>query len=63
MATWPTDAARRGGGWGNGGPVGTQRPRGLAQNDSYPFFAELGDLVITGSTGTNVMDLHVMLVG
>jgi hydroxypyruvate reductase len=35
----------------------------LAENDSYPFFAELGDLVMTGSTGTNVMDLHVMLVG
>jgi hydroxypyruvate reductase len=34
----------------------------LAQNDSYPFFEKLGDLVITGSTGTNVMDLHLMLV-
>lgn len=34
----------------------------LAQNDSYPFFQELGDLVITGSTGTNVMDLHLILV-
>lgn len=34
----------------------------LAENDSYPFFAELGDLVMTGPTGTNVMDLHVVLV-
>ena len=34
----------------------------LAKNDSYPFFAELGDLIITGSTGTNVMDLHLILV-
>ena len=34
----------------------------LARNDSYPFFSELGDLVITGSTGTNVMDLHLLLV-
>jgi glycerate 2-kinase len=34
----------------------------LEKNDSYPFFAELGDLVITGSTGTNVMDLHVVLI-
>ena len=33
----------------------------LAQNDSYPFFEKLGDLVITGSTGTNVMDLHFIL--
>jgi glycerate 2-kinase len=35
----------------------------LTNNDSYPFFEELGDLIITGSTGTNVMDLHVVLVG
>jgi glycerate 2-kinase len=34
----------------------------LAENDSYPFFEELGDLIITGSTGTNVMDLHLILV-
>jgi hydroxypyruvate reductase len=34
----------------------------LARNDSYPFFEKLGDLVITGSTGTNVMDLHLVLV-
>lgn len=35
----------------------------LAENDAYPFFENLGDLIITGSTGTNVMDLHVVLVG
>ena len=35
----------------------------LAKNDSYPFFEKLGDLVMTGSTGTNVMDIHVVLVG
>jgi hydroxypyruvate reductase len=34
----------------------------LAGHDSYPFFEKLGDLVITGSTGTNVMDLHLVLV-
>jgi glycerate 2-kinase len=34
----------------------------LAQNHSYPFFEKLGDLIITGSTGTNVMDLHLLLV-
>ncbi len=33
----------------------------LARNDSYPFFDALGDLIRTGPTGTNVMDLHVML--
>lgn len=36
--------------------------RALAENDSYPFFEQLGDLVMTGATGTNVMDVHVILV-
>jgi glycerate 2-kinase len=35
----------------------------LEANDSYPVFEALGDLVKTGPTGTNVMDLHIMLVG
>ena len=34
----------------------------LEMNDSYRFFEQSGDLVITGSTGTNVMDLHLVLV-
>jgi hydroxypyruvate reductase len=34
----------------------------LKENDSYPFFEKLGDLLITGPTGTNVMDLRIMLV-
>ncbi len=34
----------------------------LKENDSYPFFEKLGDLLITGPTGTNVMDLHIILV-
>jgi hydroxypyruvate reductase len=33
----------------------------LNQNDSYPFFERLGDLVKTGPTGTNVMDVHLLL--
>lgn len=33
----------------------------LADNDAYPFFERLGDLVKTGPTGTNVMDLHILL--
>ncbi len=32
----------------------------LRDHDAYPFFEELGDLIITGSTGTNVMDLHLI---
>jgi hydroxypyruvate reductase len=34
----------------------------LADHNAYPLLAELGDLVTTGSTGTNVMDLHLILV-
>jgi hydroxypyruvate reductase len=33
----------------------------LDRNDSYPFFQALGDLVITGPTRTNVMDIIIML--
>ncbi len=32
------------------------------ENDSYHFFQPLGDLIITGPTGTNVMDLHLLLI-
>jgi glycerate 2-kinase len=35
----------------------------LDANDSYHYFEGLGDLVITGPTNTNVMDVRVMLVG
>lgn len=35
----------------------------LAANDSYHFFEALGDLVKTGPTGTNVMDVRLMLAG
>jgi glycerate 2-kinase len=35
----------------------------LEANDSYHFFDTLGDLVRTGSTGTNVNDLLFVLVG
>ena len=34
----------------------------LADNDAYHFFQALGDLVITGPTGTNVGDILVLLV-
>jgi hydroxypyruvate reductase len=35
----------------------------LNRNDSYHYFESLGDLVITGPTNTNVMDVCIMLVG
>ena len=34
----------------------------LKNNDSYHFFKELGDLLITGPTGTNVMDVTALIV-
>jgi hydroxypyruvate reductase len=34
----------------------------LRRNDAYPFFQTLGDLVITGPTRTNVMDVCILLV-
>jgi hydroxypyruvate reductase len=34
----------------------------LAENDSYHFFQKLNDLLITGPTHTNVMDVKIVLV-
>jgi glycerate 2-kinase len=34
----------------------------LNNNDSYHFFQKLGDLLKTGPTNTNVMDIHLILV-
>jgi len=56
----PTDAA---GAVATGETVARARELGLdpyvylANNDAYPFFDELGDLIRTGPTGTNVNDL------
>jgi hydroxypyruvate reductase len=33
----------------------------LSHNNAYPFFAGLGDLITTGPTGTNVMDINILL--
>jgi hydroxypyruvate reductase len=35
----------------------------LARNDSYTYLNATGDLLITGPTDTNVMDIQVMLAG
>jgi hydroxypyruvate reductase len=37
--------------------------RYLDDNDSYRYFGELNDLVKTGPTNTNVMDVRLILVG
>ena len=33
----------------------------LGRSDSYSFFERLGDLIVTGPTGTNVRDLRILL--
>jgi hydroxypyruvate reductase len=35
----------------------------LDNNDAYPFFQTLDDLILTGPTRTNVMDVRLILVG
>ena len=58
----PTDAA---GGYVDGTTVARASSLGLVpgehleNNDAYPFFRALGDLVVTGPTGTNVADLAI----
>jgi glycerate 2-kinase len=36
--------------------------RALAENDSHPIFAVLGDLVVTGPTGSNLMDVYLAVI-
>ncbi|MCH7923540.1 MAG: glycerate kinase [Nitrospinae bacterium] len=43
--------------------AGLDAQRHLDANDAYPFFQALEDLVITGPTLTNVMDVICILVG
>jgi len=43
--------------------MGLDATAALARHDSHPFFQSLGDLVVTGPTGTNVGDLQVFLSG
>ncbi len=61
----PTDAA---GAWAAASTSGRARALGLEpaayldDNDSYYFFKQTGNLIVTGPTGTNVMDLRVFLL-
>jgi hydroxypyruvate reductase len=43
--------------------AGLDAQRHLDDNDSYAFFDQLGDLIRTGPTSTNVGDIQVILVG
>ena len=61
----PTDAA---GAVADGDSAARARHQGLDprvhldRNDSNPVFAALGDLVVTGPTNTNLLDLYLVLV-
>ena len=61
----PTDAA---GALADGNTVMRARQKGLdpadflRRNDSYNFFKQLDDLIITGPTRTNVMDIYMFLI-
>ncbi|MBI3827406.1 MAG: glycerate kinase [Candidatus Rokubacteria bacterium] len=60
----PTDAA---GGIADGGTIGRGRARGLdpaaslADNDAFGFLHAAGDLVVTGPTHTNLLDVYIAL--
>jgi len=43
--------------------VGLSPRKALDANDAYPLFKKLGDLILTGPTKTNVMDVRLVLVG
>ncbi len=61
----PTDAA---GAQADGATIeraavlGLNAQASLANNDSYHFFQPLNDLIMTGPTGTNVMDIRLLLI-
>ncbi len=62
----PTDAA---GAWADEGSYEKARKMGLSpedflkNNDSHTFFRKLDQLIVTGPTRTNVMDIRMVVVG
>jgi hydroxypyruvate reductase len=62
----PTEAA---GAVSDGASAARARAQGLdpaarlVANDSNPVFERLGDLVVTGPTNTNLLDLYLLVVG
>jgi glycerate-2-kinase len=61
----PTDAA---GALADGDTVrrglalGLDARRALEANDANAFFGALGDLILTGPTGTNLLDVYLLVV-
>jgi hydroxypyruvate reductase len=49
--------------WARAKRAGSDPLRALEENDSYHFFQDLGDLIKTGPTLTNVMDVTLLLAG
>jgi hydroxypyruvate reductase len=61
----PTDAAGAYADWkmvDRAKKLGLDPYRYLDNNDSFRFFEQLNDLIITGPTKTNVMDLRLLLI-
>ena len=62
-------ATNAAGGIVDGTTIGRAKDKGLdgrahlEKNDSYPFLRATDDLLVTGPTLTNVMDLRLILVG
>ena len=60
----PTDAAGACADWRmveRAQAMGLDPSAALQQNDAYPFFKRLGDLIVTGPTNTNVMDIRILI--
>jgi hydroxypyruvate reductase len=60
----PTDATGAvvdAGTMARGRAAGLDPRRSLAENDAYAFLRASGDLVVTGPTNTNLLDLHIVL--
>jgi len=45
-----------------GRALGVDPRQALKANDAHAFFTALGDLVVTGPTGTNLLDLYLLVV-
>jgi glycerate 2-kinase len=61
----PTDAAGAFADWqtiGRARALNLDARDFLDRNDSFHFFSKLSDLFVTGPTGTNVMDVHILIV-
>jgi glycerate 2-kinase len=60
----PTDAAGAFADWRmveRAHAIGLDPSAALQENDAYPLFERLGDLIITGPTNTNVMDIRILI--